>query len=195
VHTTDRKEDDVTDVVRLITQDHRELEKLFDRLEEERERRPELLDQVAALLTAHSRAEEEKVYPAVAEEAGEREEAHHGTEEHHEAEELLHELQQLPPDDKKFDSKLKEFVDAIKHHVEEEENEILPALRKAVTKKRLEELGTAFSERREQELAAGRGDDRTKDELYEQAQKLDVPGRSKMNKDELATAVDEQRSS
>jgi hypothetical protein len=60
---------------------------------------------------------------------------------------------------------------------------------------RLEELGAAFAEHRAQELAAGPGDDRTKDELYEDARKLDVPGRSKMNKDELATAADDERSS
>ncbi|MCK9495307.1 MAG: ChaB family protein [Dehalococcoidia bacterium] len=41
--------------------------------------------------------------------------------------------------------------------------------------------------------SGGRVDDegQTKDELYERAKKLDVPGRSKMNKEELAVAVHE----
>ncbi|MBC6463565.1 hemerythrin domain-containing protein, partial [Actinomadura sp. HBU206391] len=145
----------MTDVVRLITQDHRQFEKLFDQIKVDRERRAELLDLVAASLAAHSRAEEEEVYPAVAEEAGEREEAGHGTEEHHEAEELLAEVRRLPTDGPEFDAKFKEFVDAINHHVEEEETEILPALGKAVSTKRLEELGVAFAQRRDEVLAFG----------------------------------------
>jgi len=32
-------------------------------------------------------------------------------------------------------------------------------------------------------------DDLTKDELYERAQKADIPGRSEMNKDELVRAL------
>ncbi|GAA0322816.1 hemerythrin domain-containing protein [Actinoallomurus spadix] len=192
----------MADVVELIMQDHRTLEKLFDELQQDTARRPELLEKVAALLTAHSRAEEERVYPAVAKEAGERDEAHHGTEEHHEAEEMLEELRGMSPKGKEFEAKLKEFVDAVKHHVEEEESDILPALRDAVSAERLKELGTAFAERRREELTGSGGngstsgsEERTKDELYEEAQELDVHGRSTMNKDELAEAVDHQRSS
>lgn len=192
----------MADVVELIMQDHRTLEELFDELQQDTERRPELLEKVAALLTAHSRAEEERVYPAVAKEAGERDEAHHGTEEHHEAEEMLEKLRGMSPKGKEFEAKLKEFVDAVKHHVEEEESDILPALRHAVSAERLKELGTAFAERRREELTGSGGngstsgsDGRTKDELYEEAQELDVHGRSTMNKDELAEAIDHQRSS
>jgi hemerythrin superfamily protein len=191
-------EETMADVVELITQDHRTLEKLFDELQRDTERRPELLDKVTALLTAHSKAEEERVYPVVAKEAGEREEAHHGTDEHHEAEEMLERLRQMKPAGKEFEEKLKEFIDAVKHHVEEEESDILPALREAVSAERLEELGKSFAERRRQELTGGSGsdsEDRTKDELYEEARKLDVPGRSSMNKDDLVEAVDERRSS
>ncbi|MCO5997363.1 hemerythrin domain-containing protein [Actinoallomurus rhizosphaericola] len=196
----------MADVVELIMQDHRTLEKLFDELQQDAGRRPELLDKVAALLTAHSRAEEERVYPVVAKEAGERDEAHHGAEEHHEAEEMLEKLRGMSPEGKEFEEKLKEFIDAVKHHVEEEEeSDILPALRDAVSAERLKELGTAFAERRRQELTDGGSgsgtgtgtgtQERTKDELYEEAKKLDVHGRSTMNKDELAEAVDHQHSS
>src|SRR5690606_3456243 len=37
------------------------------------------------------------------------------------------------------------------------------------------------------------GMDRSKDELYDEARKLDVSGRSKMNKEELAVAIHEAR--
>jgi hypothetical protein len=44
-------------------------------------------------------------------------------------------------------------VGAVTHHVEEEESEILPALRDALDAGRLEELGEAFERRRIEELA------------------------------------------
>jgi hemerythrin superfamily protein len=188
----------MADVVELIMQDHRTLEKLFDELQQKTERRSELLDKVAALLIAHSRAEEERVYPVVAKEAGERDEAHHGAEEHHEAEEMLEKLRKMSPEGKDFEKKLKEFIDAVKHHVEEEESDILPALRDAVSADRLKELGTAFAEQRRKELTggdSGGSGEPTKDELYEEARELDVHGRSTMNKDELAKAVAHERSS
>lgn len=37
------------------------------------------------------------------------------------------------------------------------------------------------------------GEERSKDDLYEEAKKLEIPGRSKMNKEELAVAIHEHR--
>ena len=179
----------MTDVISLITRDHRAMEKLFEKLEKDRRRRPEVLREVAAMLTAHSHAEEQKVYPAVAKEASDKEDAEHGAEEHQEADKLLHRLQGLDPGSKEFDKVLKEFVDSVKHHVEEEEGKVLPALKKAVTKKRLEDLGRDFSAQRERELGKAQG---TKRELYDEARRLDIKGRSKMAKDELAKAIEHE---
>ncbi|WP_159944189.1 MULTISPECIES: hemerythrin domain-containing protein [unclassified Nocardiopsis] len=180
------------DAITLITKDHREMEKLFDRLESETDQRPRLLEQIEAMLTAHSRAEEDEVYPVVAKAAGEVPQVRHSAEEHEEAEELLARLKQCDPKSKEFEERCKEFVDAVKHHVEEEESEILPALKRAVGDKRVRELGKAFSERREQELkrfGVGPGQIPRQRDLYEEAQQLDIKNRSKMNKEELAEAV------
>lgn len=142
------------DVITLITKDHREMEKLFARLEDRRSDRSALLHQVSAMLTAHSRAEEDGVYPAIAREAGEEGEIEHSQEEHHEAESLLQVLERTDPDSADFDSRLHEFIDAVKHHIEEEETEILPALKESVSRRRLNELGEVFDERRRRELSA-----------------------------------------
>ncbi|KOX11679.1 hemerythrin domain-containing protein [Nocardiopsis sp. NRRL B-16309] len=181
------------DAITLITRDHREMERLFDRLETERDQRPRLLDEVEAMLIAHSRAEEDEVYPVVVRTTGEVPQVRHSAEEHQEAEELLGRLRDCEPDSDTFDERLREFVDAVKHHVEEEESEILPALKRAVGQKRVTELGTAFSRRRAEELelfdpASAKI---PKQRLYEQARHLDVPNRSKMSKEELAEAVQE----
>jgi hemerythrin superfamily protein len=193
--TTETEANMAEDAVTLIMKDHRTMEELFDRLQSEPDQRPRLLEEIEAILTAHSRAEEDEVYPAAAEAAGEGPEVRHGTEEHQEAEELLQKLKDCDPNSKEFEKRCKEFVDAVKHHVEEEESDVLPGLREAVGEKRAQELGRAFWERREQELKrfdlGGRVPKQR--ELYEEAQRLDVKNRSKMNKDELAEAVDRAR--
>ncbi|MGW4110824.1 hemerythrin domain-containing protein [Actinosynnema sp. NPDC004786] len=51
------------DVVDLIMQDHREVERLFAELKDHPEKRPLLVPVLTAVLTAHSRAEEAEVYP------------------------------------------------------------------------------------------------------------------------------------
>ncbi|MEV6932379.1 hemerythrin domain-containing protein [Dactylosporangium sp. NPDC051485] len=143
-----------SDAVTLITNDHRIMEQLFERLRSGEGHRQLLLDECAARLTAHSHAEEQKVYPVLAElDAGAREEAHRGADEHHEAERLLHDLQRISPAGPDFDDRLDAFIAVVRHHVEHEEAELLPALREALTPQRLAEVGAAFEEVRIIELA------------------------------------------
>lgn len=138
-----------SDAVAAITRDHRVMETLFQMLREPDSDRPALLAEVTARLSAHSWAEEEKVYPALAtrepDEAGK---VYHGVEEHHEATELLHKLQATDPASPEFDSVLEEFVSSINHHVEEEESELLPSLAEAVDAATLDRLGRDFEKRR-----------------------------------------------
>jgi hypothetical protein len=148
-----------------------------------------------------------KVYSALTEaEPDERNLVVHGAQEHHEAEQMLHRLMAMEPNDSEFESGLTRFVDAVLEHVQEEENEVLPALQRAVDAARLEELGQAFDEVRTKELeiagisadASARGggggaaaptSEMSRAELYEQAKEAGVPGRSNMTKDELAQAL------
>lgn len=188
------------DAVTLIENDHRLLEQLFGQLRAGEGDRRELVAEVHARLAAHARAEEGEVYPAIAKAAAGKEEVEHGTYEHLEAEHKLRKVRNLIGSPH-FDQALEEFVAAVGHHVREEESELLPALRKATDKQTLERLGAAFERVRLDELstygyeaapdAAGAG--ATRDELYEQAKKAGIPGRSQMTKDELIEALREQR--
>jgi hemerythrin superfamily protein len=137
-----------SDAVTLIMNDHRLMEQLFDRLRAGSGDRQLLLDEIAARLTAHSHAEEQRVYPLLP-----TAEAHHGADEHHEAERMLHDLQRMGPQDDAFDDRLDDFIATVGHHVEEEETTVLPALRDAVDADRLIEIGAAFEEVRLEELA------------------------------------------
>ncbi|WP_433614746.1 hemerythrin domain-containing protein [Dactylosporangium sp. CA-139114] len=138
-----------SDAVTLITNDHRMMEQLFDRLCDGDGDRQLLLDECAARLTAHSHAEEQKVYPQLPS----AEEAHDGADEHHEAERMLHDLQRISPEGPDFEDKLEQFVAAVRRHIEHEETVLLPELRASLTPERLDELGAAFEEVRIAELA------------------------------------------
>ncbi|MBT2225650.1 hemerythrin domain-containing protein [Nonomuraea sp. NEAU-A123] len=54
------------DVISMITADHRDVERLFARLKKDTEDRPALLTELAAKFVAHSRGEEELIYPEIA---------------------------------------------------------------------------------------------------------------------------------
>jgi hemerythrin superfamily protein len=184
------------DAVSAITRDHRAMERLFEQCKKNTDQRSALVAEIKSRLTAHSKAEEERVYPEIVKaEPGEKQEVHHGVHEHREAEEKLAKVEAADPQSNEFDRALDEFVAAVQHHVQEEESEILPALAEAVARKRLEELGEAFEERRTQLLTAGGveesavNDDLTRDELYELAKQADIPGRSSMTKEELVRAL------
>ncbi|GIG67122.1 hemerythrin domain-containing protein [Phytomonospora endophytica] len=181
------------DAVTAIMNDHRVFERFFAALRVGDGDPAALLAEIEARLHAHSIAEEDHVYPAlVREDPSEVGDVHHGVKEHREAEEKLAAAKKALGT-AGFADACTEFIHAVTHHVEEEETDILPALRDSTPKAKLEQLGAAFEQRRLAELAdAGYTDpDGTRESLYEQARQADVPGRSSMNKDELRRAVEE----
>jgi hemerythrin superfamily protein len=195
-----------TDVVTLIENDHRLMESLFEQLLAGKGDRRTLVDEVAARLTAHARAEEEEVYPAItAADPDEEDDVEHAYHEHDEAVHLLLKVVNLV-ESPHFEEALTALVEAVRHHVEEEEDEVLPALRDAVDGETLERLGAAFERVRTEALGEAGVEDvqtsagsapeelqgATRDELYERAKEADIPGRSGMKKDELAEALREQ---
>ena len=176
------------DVVDLIMQDHREVERLFDELKDSPEKRPNLLPVLTTLLTAHSRAEEAEVYPVAAAEAGEKEEVSHSQQEHIEADQLLAKLASTDPESPDFDKVLQNLIDAVSHHVEEEETKVLPGMRTGLSDERREQLGEAFVASRKQHLGEQPGD-MTREQLAKQASNADISGTSGLSKEELQKKV------
>jgi hypothetical protein len=145
------------DVVELIMNDHREVERLFEELKNSPEKRPNLLPVLTTLLTAHSRAEEAEVYPVARDEAGETEEVAHSQEEHLEAVRLLSRLA----------------------------GAVLPGFRQQLSDGGRAELGEAFARSRAEHLGEQPGD-KTLEQLRTQAANAGKTGTSGMSKDELA---------
>lgn len=179
------------DVVDVIMQDHREVERLFEVLQREPEKRAATVPVLVTLLTAHSRAEEAEVYPAAREEAGAEDLVAHSQQEHAEADRLLQRLATCDPATSEFDAILEDLVDAVTHHVEEEESDVLPAMTEGLSDDRRSELADAFLVSRAQHLGET-PQDITKAERQVQAQNAGLTGSSSMTKDEIAQELSEQ---
>lgn len=141
-------------VVTLIKADHQELEGVFKKLEAEKGDIKALLRQVHELLIPHSKAEERVVYPAIKSTVpDESDEVDDGIAEHHHVEEMLTEVLGMEPDDPGADGLIAAVIGEVRHHVEEEEQDILPRFGKELSSQRLQELGEEFTEAKKQALA------------------------------------------
>ncbi len=54
---------------------------------------------------------------------------------------LIAELGEMPPDKETYKAKATVLMELVRHHVQEEEQELFPEVRKALGRKRLAELG------------------------------------------------------
>lgn len=176
------------DVVDLIMNDHREVERLFAELKSTPQKRASLVPVLTTLLTAHSRAEEAEVYPVAASEGGNPEDVAHSQEEHIAADQLLAKLAETDPDGPQFEPVLQELVDAITHHVGEEEETVLPHMRASLSSQRLSELGEAFLASRKEHLGE-QPEDIRRDELLQQARNADISVGSGATKQQVATTL------
>jgi hemerythrin-like domain-containing protein len=175
-----------TTVSELIRTDHREMERLFSELKSP-EKRALTAPTIVALLAAHSRAEESEVYPTLRHATGAADEVAHSQKEHVEADQLAALLVDTDLDSPTFEAVLKKLVDAVSHHIEEEESDVLPALDELPTQTQ-ENLASAFLRVRAEHLMAGTTA-MTRSELETQARNEGIEGTSSMTKDELAGRV------
>ena len=75
-------------------------------------------------------------------------------------------------------------MDAITHHVEEEEKDLLPGMRERMDESELNRLADRFSAVRG-DLLGEQPDDVTKEQLVQQAKNIDLEGASGKDKAEL----------
>lgn len=134
-----------TDLISVITEDHREVEEVFAELEATRghfQGRKDLVDHAIAELERHFAAEERFVYPEATKRLpGGDELVSHELTEHGQAEVLMRDLEVFGPEHPHFEQRLREFMDSIRHHVEDEESNFLPRMEAACTEEELADLG------------------------------------------------------
>jgi hemerythrin superfamily protein len=148
------------DAVALIKADHREVEKLFHEFEDAGDRayktKQQLVSQIIKELEVHATVEEEIYYPAVEAKAKKdgKELVAEAVEEHHVVKVLLGELATMSAEDDAFDAKVTVLMEHVRHHVEEEEEEMLPQSEEVLGKDELTRLGEQMAARKQQ-LGAG----------------------------------------
>ncbi|WP_433831723.1 hemerythrin domain-containing protein [Actinoplanes sp. CA-015351] len=177
------------DIVEVIKEQHRQVDELLEEATHDGVDKAAILHEVHRMLLPHSEAEEDFVYPAIREKAAEAgEEIVDGTVEHHQVEEMMQNLLRSDPEKPGWDGTLAAIIGELRHHVEEEEEELLPILEKSFSTEEREAMGRRFVEATTGKLPEHH---HTKSELYDLAREHDIPGRSGMSKDELAEAVGE----
>lgn len=132
------------DAIKLLKQQHAQTEALlgeYARLSPgayAHKRR--LFARIADELAAHAQIEEMYFYPA-ANSAQTEDLLLEAAEEHLAVKRIVADLLDLPVTDEKFDPKMKVLHDLIQHHVQEEEEQLLPRIARAVDAEALEDLG------------------------------------------------------
>lgn len=119
------------DAIEMLKQDHREIERLFDRIESLRggthEERTMLIRRLCDELDVHAALEEEIFYPAAAQATGAVDLVDHARHEHGEAKRLAARLRDLSPDD--ADTDLRRLRKIVEAHVHEEEERLFTEAR------------------------------------------------------------------
>jgi hemerythrin superfamily protein len=133
------------DLLSVILADHREVEAVFTELESGQGspgHRRDLADHVIAELVRHSVAEEQYMYPAAREVLPDGDQiAEHELEEHAEAEKVMKDLDGLDATDPRFDELLSKLMQDVRHHIQDEEKDLLPRLQGACSDEQLRDLG------------------------------------------------------
>lgn len=130
----------------LLRNDHRTVEGLFKKFEKSGPRahksRRSVVDRIIEELSVHAAIEEQLFYPAARAKAPDSEsQVLEDLEEHNIVKWTLAALEDLEPTDERFVPRVTVLIENVRHHVEEEEDELFPKVQEAFTRKELDELG------------------------------------------------------
>jgi len=134
------------DAITMLKNDHDTVEDLFKKFQKAGDNahktKRRLVDRMIEELSVHAAVEETTFYPFV---KGVNEELTsdvlESLEEHHVVKWLLSELDGMSPEAERFEAKTTVLIENVRHHVEEEEQEMFPRVRKALSRDQLNELG------------------------------------------------------
>ena len=139
----------------LLKQDHQNVEALFSRFEElargnGTKAKFDVVQKIIEHLSVHAGIEEQVFYPAVREAlADSKPMILEALEEHHAVKVMLSEIEKLSPEAERLDAKVTVLIENVRHHVKEEEGELFPQVRDAMTVQQLDELGETMEKAKE----------------------------------------------
>ena len=142
------------DAIALLTADHEKVKKLFKSFESSgssASKKQALVAEICTELTVHATIEEEIFYPAAREVLEDQDLLDEAEVEHASAKELIAQLEDMKPGDELYDAKVTVLGEYIDHHVNEEQKEMFPKIKKA--KLDLNALGAQMKARKDQLMA------------------------------------------
>ena len=138
------------DVLRLLEDEHDEAKSVFKTLEKAHGAEAmRLWDRLKSMLTLHEEMEETLFYPELKAEKRTEDLILEAYQEHHVMDLLIDEISALEPSDEEWQPKLKVLQENTEHHIEEEEGELFPKVRKIWNTAKREQVGRQMDEMKE----------------------------------------------
>ncbi|KAI8971987.1 hypothetical protein BDF20DRAFT_915729 [Mycotypha africana] len=139
-------------IIDLIVDDHKYAKSLYEKFKTTPNvnEKIDIRNTLVKTLVQHDECEQLLVYPLLREKVGgpEGEEQYRRSlQEHQELRHLMYAVKytDLKANPKEFHSKITAAMDYLFHHIEQEENEVLPLLRKHVSEEELKKVGASFN--------------------------------------------------
>lgn len=141
--------------IELLKNQHDEAKALFKKMENGgEEEKQDLFERLADALAVHATIEEKHFYPAT-KSARTEELLQEAVEEHLAVKRLIADLLEMSPDDPQFDAKIAVLEEQVEHHIEEEEGELFPKVRKMLSADELDDLAVVMEDMAQELKAQG----------------------------------------
>lgn len=145
------------DLVNIILEDHKPLKELVEVMKDSEvsaEERFNAFQEFAPILISHSKPEEDVLYTFMKKNKELREEGFEGEVEHQIADQLVEEIKRTSDNDLRS-ARIKVLAELVEHHIEEEEEELLPDFKKNSKPEERMQMGNRFLQMKVDYLAAG----------------------------------------
>ena len=147
--------DQSVDATEMLIADHEKVSALFEQFLKARSaaKKSEIVGQICEELTVHAEIEEEIFYPAFKQALNDTELEPQARVEQQTLKDLIAQIEDAEPDGEMFDARVNVLCEYVKHHVQEEQNEMFPKA-KASKKMDLIALGAQMAQRKKALLMA-----------------------------------------
>lgn len=134
--------------IELLRADHRRVKNLFTQVEraESWSDKKRALKIIRHELDVHMMIEETVLYPMFQSKQEFKDQINEAFDEHQEAKSLLLELEKIGDNENEFENTFEELVEAVEHHVQEEEDELFPKIQKTLSVAQIEEIGVQLEQ-------------------------------------------------
>lgn len=143
-----------SDIFARIEADHETIRSLLEKAEKANGSGRAVFEELQRELWAHAKVEEGVFYAALSKARSAKGETIEGLNEHHLINTLLDELNAMTATDSGWTAKLQVLGELVRHHLDEEEEELFEEARDYLDDDRSVELGALYAERKDHAMAA-----------------------------------------